>query len=415
MTQQEAQKRRAEISRTMSRLAQRDTLNDNDKLEFDRLEREFRDLRPIADDPTRSSVRPPNGPIGGDHEYRASSEVWVDRQGREARVLSPTESVRAALPAGTPTPEVSLGAYLRSMATGPRNDAERRALAEGTDSAGGFTVPQLLATELIDRLRPQAVTFRAGAKTVVLPSHIYTIARLRDDPTAMWRAENGVIPDTDPVFEGVIFKAKAMGCLVKVSMELLEDSSNINEVLPGVFAKVAALELDRVALVGLGETTSPVTQEPLGIAYTGGVGSHRLDAHISSYDCILDAVDDLAQANAAFPTASIMHPSVNTEFSKLKDQLTQPLRRPDAIKDLPFLVTTQLPTNESGGSPSGTDCSRIITGDFSQLLIGMRTEARVLTLKERFVDYGQFAFMLWMRADVQLAHAKSFSQTLGVM
>jgi HK97 family phage major capsid protein len=110
-----------------------------------------------------------------------------------------------------------------------------------------------------------------------------------------------------------------------------------------------------------------------------------------------------------------MHPSVNTEFSKLKDQLTQPLRRPDAIKDLPFLVTTQLPTNESGGSPSGTDCSRIITGDFSQLLIGMRTEARVLTLKERFVDYGQFAFMLWMRADVQLAHAKSFSQTLGVM
>jgi HK97 family phage major capsid protein len=235
------------------------------------------------------------------------------------------------------------------------------------------------------------------------------------DPTCVWRAEGGVVTESNPTFEGVIFRAKACGALVKVSMELLEDSANLDEALPSVFAKVAALELDRVALVGLGDSVSPVSQEPLGIAFSSGVGSHRLDARISDYDVILDAVDDLAQANAMPPTASVMHPKVATSFAKLKDSLGQPLRRPQAIQDLPFYSTTQLPTNESGGSPLGNDTSRIITGNFADLLIGVRTEARVLMLKERFADYGQVAFMLWLRYDVKLAHGASFSQTLGVM
>ena len=44
--------------------------------------------------------------------------------------------------------DLSLGHYLRSMALGGQTDQERRALAEGTDSAGGYTVPTVLSASL---------------------------------------------------------------------------------------------------------------------------------------------------------------------------------------------------------------------------------------------------------------------------
>ncbi len=62
------------------------------------------------------------------------------------------------------------GAFLRSMVIGARTPIEKRALAEGSDSAGGYTVPDILAARMIDRLRAKSVVFQAGAQTVPLLS-----------------------------------------------------------------------------------------------------------------------------------------------------------------------------------------------------------------------------------------------------
>jgi HK97 family phage major capsid protein len=68
--------------------------------------------------------------------------------------------------------EFSLGRLVRGMATGRWDDAdlERRALAEGTDSAGGFLTPEVLASNVIDRVRDAARVMEAGATTVPLDS-----------------------------------------------------------------------------------------------------------------------------------------------------------------------------------------------------------------------------------------------------
>jgi HK97 family phage major capsid protein len=73
------------------------------------------------------------------------------------------------------------GAVVRALALGDRRgltDFERRALSEGTDASGGFTVPEVLSGAYIDRVRHAMVTMRAGAVTVPMTSDTLHIARL---------------------------------------------------------------------------------------------------------------------------------------------------------------------------------------------------------------------------------------------
>jgi len=56
-----------------------------------------------------------------------------------------------------------------------------------------------------------------------------------------------------------------------------------------------------------------------------------------------------------------------------------------------------------------------MTGDFSQLFVGIRSELRVEVLRERFADNLQYGFLAWMRADIALAHAESFQQVTDIL
>jgi hypothetical protein len=128
---------------------------------------------------------------------------WVDAEGRAVRVLSPRDTLSSERHEG-----VGLGDAVRAMITGARNDLERRALSEGTSSAGGYTVPAPLASWFIDRLRAQSVVIRAGAMTVPMASQTMAIARLETDPTIGWRAENAALAEGDPTFGRVLLTAK---------------------------------------------------------------------------------------------------------------------------------------------------------------------------------------------------------------
>jgi HK97 family phage major capsid protein len=164
---------------------------------------------------------------------------------------------------------LGLGQYLRAMVLGGKTDLERRALSEGTDGAGGYTVPDILSAQLIDRLRAQSVAIRAGAMTVPLTSDQNFYAKLLTDPTPAWRAEAGAVADSDPTFGRIALTPRSLAVQVKVSQELLEDSLNISTALPNVLAAAMALELDRVALLGTG--TAP---QPRGVANTSGSVFH---------------------------------------------------------------------------------------------------------------------------------------------
>lgn len=307
---------------------------------------------------------------------------------------------------------ISFGGFLRALYFGPRDDLERRALAESTIGQGGALVPTPLALQVIDLLRSQCVAFKAGATTVPMESQTLRFARQIADPVGGWRAEGAPVVEGTPAFDGVTLTAKSWALLVKVSRELLEDGQNLDAVLQTVFARVAALALDRAILYGDGTNNSPV-----GIANTPGIQVSSLGVNggqLTSRAALLDAVLALELANAPNVTAMVMSPRSARTLNGLTDTLGQPLRPPPSLEGVPILTTTSASVTETQGT--ATNASSILLGDFGQVVVGMRTALQITVLQERYLaDSGQIGFVLWMRADVLLQHPAALARIDGIV
>jgi HK97 family phage major capsid protein len=56
----------------------------------------------------------------------------------------------------------------------------------------------------------------------------------------------------------------------------------------------------------------------------------------------------------------------------------------------------------------------VYTGQWNRLLVGIRTGFTLKFLGERFIDNGQYAFLAYLRGDIQLARPAAFAVDLGV-
>ncbi|MGH7393941.1 MAG: phage major capsid protein, partial [Candidatus Rokuibacteriota bacterium] len=289
----------------------------------------------------------------------------------EVRVLGRTDSFRAWVEERSKHPkefgELRLGDVLRALITGPRTELEKRVLSEGTDSAGGFSVPDILMARWIDRLRNALVIVRAGAVTVPLTSDVVKIARLAADPTAAWRAENAAVAESDPTFEAVTFAPKSLDVFTKVSRELLEDSINIGEMLEVTLVRSFAVEVDRVCLHGTG--TAPQPRGLRNITGLNEVSQGTNGAALTSYDPIINLLEALWTDNVTAIGAAIMAPRTLATIAKLKEATTNaPLARPPVLADLPFLQTANVSITETQGTAN--NASTLFVGDWPMLMLG---------------------------------------------
>lgn len=329
--------------------------------------------------------------------------------GREDRM---TDWVRQQAAPREGEADLTLGGLCRAMIAGPANEAERRALSEGTDSAGGYLTPTILAGEVIDRLRARSVVFQAGAQLVPLQSDATTIARIASDPTAAWHAENATETASDPTFDAITFTPRTLMALVRGSRELFEDSPNAKRALEMAFAGAMAVELDRVALLGTGSAP-----EPRGIFNTSGIASVSMGTNglaLPNYDKVIDLWEALATANAPEPYSLVMHPRTASALAKLKAATTnEPLPVPPLLAPLAKYVSAQIPITQTQGSAN--NASSIIGGNFGELLVGTRAQLRIEVLRERYADNLQYGFLAYLRADVAVTHAASFGKLIGII
>ena len=307
--------------------------------------------------------------------------------------------------------ELGLGGFLRALYHGPASELERRVMGESTIGSGGATVPTPLAAEVIDLLRARTVAFQAGARTIPMESQTLKFARIVGDPVGSWRAENAAIADSGPTFDNVSLTAKSWALLVRISRELLEDAVNLDATLSNSFAKVSALALDQAILSGSGSAN-----QPLGVMNTTGiqvVSAGTNGGQLANWAPVLDAVEALDTANAGTLSAMIMAPRTSRVISGFVDGMTQPLRPPPRLADVPQLVTTSMSIGETQGTAS--TASSLLIGDFSEIYVGLRTELTISILHERFADTGEVAFVLWMRGDVAVARPAALARLEGII
>ncbi|WP_371346065.1 phage major capsid protein [Ancylobacter sp. IITR112] len=297
------------------------------------------------------------------------------------------------------------GGFLRAMVRGPQSAVERRALAESTDSAGGYTVPDVIMAPMIDRMRAASVVMRAGALTIPITSDNASFAKVATDPVPAWRAENEAAAESDPTFAKVPFAPKSLMVIVRISRELLDDSINIGTALPNVIAQAMATELDRVALMGSGSGS-----QPRGVANFAGLTASGYSAlELANYVPLVRMRTALRTANSD-ATAFIMSPRDEGALAEKLDGEGNPLIIPPAIASTPRLATTSIPTNLGGGANQ----SLILAGDWSRLMVGIRSELRIEILKERYADYHQYAFVAHLRADIAAEHEAAFCKIPAV-
>lgn len=78
-----------------------------------------------------------------------------------------------------------------------------------------------------------------------------------------------------------------------------------------------------------------------------------------------------------------------------------------------MLTTKSVPITLTTGT--STDTSYLFTADWSNLLVGIRTGFSLRFLGERFLaDNLQYAFLAYLRADMQLAQPSAFVVDTGV-
>ena len=313
---------------------------------------------------------------------------------------------------------VGVGDLLRGMVLGANgNRTVQNALAEGTNSAGGYTVPTELLPGFLDLVRNKSVLSQAGASTVVLSTNKTSMATVLSDPTPGWRAENASVSESDLTFGQVLFQPKSLAVMVKVSRELLADSINIEEILAHTLAQAIALQLDYAGLYGSGAANQPTGLKSILLSNSRASDLATNGAKLSAsgyYKPLMVSAQKVSQANDT-ATAAIMSARTLYDIEGFADTTGQPMQAPRWIQNnLQFLDSNSVPDNLTTGSATGIT-SEIFTGNFVNLLLGMRQQLELEVIRETFAANLQVAFMASLRADWQVARPNSFWLTQGVL
>jgi len=333
----------------------------------------------------------------------------IDRLERQAaldaELNKPTADPITAKP-GNPKAEVKTGRaadeYRKAFwdvmrSKNPRFDVVN-ALQVGTDSEGGYLVPDEFERTLVQALEEENI-FRKLAKIIQTSSGDRKIPIVTTHGSASWLDEEQLYPESDEVFGQTSIGAYKLGTFIKVSDELLNDSVfDLESYISTEFARRIGHKEEEAFFVGDG------TGKPTGIfAASGGaqVGVTAAGATAITVDEVLDLFYSLKspyRKNAVW----VMNDSTVKAIRKLKDGQGQYLWQPsltagtpDTILNRPVYTSAYVPTIAAGAKT-------IAFGDFGYYWIADRQGRSFKRLNELFATTGQVGFMATQRVDGKL-------------
>lgn len=288
-------------------------------------------------------------------------------------------------------------AFWKAMKT--KNSYEvQNALQVGTDSEGGYLVPDDFERTLIQVLEEENI-FRQLAKVITTSSGDKKIPVVASKGTASWVEEEGAIPESDDTFAQVSIGAYKLATVIKVSEELLNDSVfNLEQYIAKEFARRIGAKEEEAFFVGDG------SGKPTGIFHAAsgsGVGVTTASATAITFDEIMDLYYSLKspyRKNAVFVT----NDATVKALRKLKDGNGQYLWQPsvtageaDTLFNRPVKTSAYIPTLAAGAKA-------IAFGDFSYYWVADRQGRSFQRLNELFAVNGQVGFKATQRVDGKL-------------
>ena len=289
-------------------------------------------------------------------------------------------------------------AFWNLMRNKGSNPVVMNALSEGTNSEGGFLVPDEFEATLVEALDEENI-FRKLANVITTSSGDRKIPVVASKGSASWIDEEGAITDSDDAFSQVSIGAYKLGTLIKVSNELLNDSIfNLEAYISKEFGRRIGAKEEDAFFNGDGDG------KPTGIFNeTGGAGVGVTAAKVDSItaDEIIDLFYSLKSAyrkNAVW----VMNDSTVKAIRKLKDNngnyLWQPALTagtPDTILGRPVYTSAYVPELKAKNKT-------IAFGDFGYYWIADRQGRNFKKLNELYAATDQTGFVATQRVDGKL-------------
>lgn len=279
----------------------------------------------------------------------------------------------------------------------------QNALQVGTDSEGGYLVPDEFERTLIETLQEENV-FRQLANVIMTSSGDKKIPVVAAKGSASWVDEEGVIPESDDVFGQVSIGAYKLATMIKVSEELINDSVfNLEQYIAKEFAKRIGSKEEEAFFVGDG------VGKPTGIFNAtggGGLGVTTASASAITMDELMDlfySLNSPYRKNAVF----ITNDATVKNIRKLKDGNGQYLWQPSLTAGQPDTILNR-PIKTSAYVPVIASAAKTIAfGDFSYYWVADRQGRAFQRLNELYAATGQVGFKATQRVDGKLILAEA--------
>lgn len=271
------------------------------------------------------------------------------------------------------------------------------ALQVGTDSEGGYLVPDEFEHTLVEALEEENF-FRSIATVIQTSSGDRKIPVVATKGTASWIDEEGAYPESDDSFGQVSIGAYKVATMLKVSDELLNDSVfDLEAYISKEFGRRIGAKEEEAFFTGDGKG------KPTGIfSATGGASDGVTTAAAGiTFDDVMDlfyAVKSPYRKKAVW----VLNDTTVKALRKLKDNngnyIWQPsvqAGQPDMILNRPYHTSAYVPEVAAGAKV-------MAFGDFSYYWIADRQGRSFKRLNELFAANGQVGFLASQRVDGKL-------------
>lgn len=267
-------------------------------------------------------------------------------------------------------------------------------LREGSDGEGGYLVPDEFERRIVQAMAEKNVMRRLGTVMQTEQTMKYPVGK--GIGYADWIPEEGVIPVTTGEFDEVKIEAHKVATSIRVSDELLEDSTfDLEGFIIDQFAQRIGDAEEEAFLHGDG------VAKPLGLIY-------QLDREVITENAGAISTDDLLELKHAIPpkyrknAVLLMYDSTLRELFRLRTGEGQYIWYENPKKKIPLCIfghrvitCPSMPTIDSGKPP-------ILFGDFKHFVIGDRKHRRIKRLTEVHAQQGQVAYIMSQRVDAKL-------------
>ena len=271
------------------------------------------------------------------------------------------------------------------------------ALQVGTDSEGGYLVPDEFEHTLVEALEEENF-FRSIATVIQTSSGDRKIPVVATKGTASWIDEEGAYPESDDSFGQVSIGAYKVATMLKVSDELLNDSVfDLEAYISKEFGRRIGAKEEEAFFTGDGKG------KPTGIFNAAGGASDGVTTAAANitFDDVMDlfyAVKSPYRKKAVW----VLNDTTVKALRKLKDNngnyIWQPsvqAGQPDMILNRPYHTSAYVPEVAAGAKV-------MAFGDFSYYWIADRQGRSFKRLNELFAANGQVGFLASQRVDGKL-------------